>query len=178
VDGVDVLYRTNTFHIASLPLLLNLPRLMAPQHLASVTSLELLWEFRKPHLLNSETMKAIWNQVQASSPSTPPSSPHRTDFHAFCELIPRVFPNARHLYIALQANIAPPHTVAVEDRVPLVDRHILAPLEDMFRQIGPAPGKEFTVAIQGAGWYMFLEREAKLEPQNERMYPALSTKEF
>ena len=160
--------------MSSLPLLLNLPHLMAPQHLATITSLELLWHFDKPRLLNSETMNAIWNRVQAS-PSTPPSSPPRTDFHALCELIPQVFPNARHLYIALQANIAPPHPFADEDRIPLVDRYILGPLEDMLRQIGPAPGKIFTVAIQGAGWHLFMEPEAKLlePPRSERMYTGL-----
>ncbi|KAG7294181.1 hypothetical protein NEMBOFW57_004251 [Staphylotrichum longicolle] len=104
-------------------------------------------------------------------------------FHTLCELIPKVFPNVRHLYIALQANIAPPRIIAatIEDRLSLVDSHILGPLEDMFRQIGPGPGKEFTVSIQAAGWYMFLEREAKLETHSHGRYLPqhyLSSKDF
>lgn len=47
IEGVDILYRTNTFHISSLPLLLNLARLMPPRHLATITSVELLWDLLK-----------------------------------------------------------------------------------------------------------------------------------
>lgn len=40
---MDVLYRTNTIHIASAPLLHHLPDIMTPNVLSRITSLELVW---------------------------------------------------------------------------------------------------------------------------------------
>ncbi|CAG9936313.1 unnamed protein product [Clonostachys rosea f. rosea IK726] len=43
LEGMDVLYRTNTIHIASAPLLHYLPDIMTPNVLSHITSLELVW---------------------------------------------------------------------------------------------------------------------------------------
>ena len=43
VDGINILYGTNTFHMSSLELQVHLPRLVPASHLEMITSLELLW---------------------------------------------------------------------------------------------------------------------------------------
>ncbi|KAL7960164.1 hypothetical protein V8C34DRAFT_312894 [Trichoderma compactum] len=43
VEGIDVLYRTNTIHTSCQTLVLNLPRLLPPQRLPTITSLEIIY---------------------------------------------------------------------------------------------------------------------------------------
>ncbi|QYS95514.1 hypothetical protein H0G86_002805 [Trichoderma simmonsii] len=42
VEGIDVLYRTNTIHMSGQTLILNLPQLLPPQRLSAITSLEIV----------------------------------------------------------------------------------------------------------------------------------------
>ncbi|KAK4237795.1 hypothetical protein C8A03DRAFT_15678 [Achaetomium macrosporum] len=156
VDGIDILYRTNAFHISSLPLLLNLPRLMPPHHLAGITALELIWDlFDQPKTINSKIISAVYNRAQASpSLETPPS----TKFHDLCQTIPRIFPNARNVYVALQGDVTPPVMESRRDMMSLFEKAILGPVEDMFRAMGPAPHKEFSLALQSKAFYPLATR--------------------
>lgn len=43
VEGIDVLYSTNTIHMARNPMMLHLPQLLLPQRLASISSVEMRW---------------------------------------------------------------------------------------------------------------------------------------
>ncbi|KAK4041137.1 hypothetical protein C8A01DRAFT_15106 [Parachaetomium inaequale] len=178
LDGTAVLYGTNSFHISSLPLLLNLPRLLPPQHLAAITSLELLWTFTEPALLNDETMNAVWAHAQPEREAAPSSTDQQTDqptkFHRLCDLIPTTFPNLRRLYVALQAYIPPPSTFPSSDVITDVDRLVLAPVEDMFRRLGPTQDKEFALAIQRGGWQVFADRLRQRDPHRaERVFQVL-----
>ncbi|CAH0021164.1 unnamed protein product [Clonostachys rhizophaga] len=51
-EGVDVLYGTNTIHTASKQMLLHLDKLLLPQSLSKIRSVELVWYF-KPYAPNS-----------------------------------------------------------------------------------------------------------------------------
>lgn len=42
MEGIDVLYRTNTIHMSGQTLILNLPQLLPPQRLSAITSLEIV----------------------------------------------------------------------------------------------------------------------------------------
>ncbi|KAL6696878.1 hypothetical protein J3F84DRAFT_371513 [Trichoderma pleuroticola] len=42
VEGIDVLYRTNTIHMSGQTLILHLPQLLPPQRLSAITSLEIV----------------------------------------------------------------------------------------------------------------------------------------
>ncbi|KAH6635873.1 hypothetical protein F5144DRAFT_627994 [Chaetomium tenue] len=106
-EGTDILYRTNTFHFASLPLLLDLPRLIPPAHLAAITSAELLWTFVDPRVLADETMRQIWRDYIDSPSSFPDLSSPNNDFHRLAAQLPASLPNVRRLYIALQTHIPP-----------------------------------------------------------------------
>lgn len=44
-EGIDILYGTNTIHTSSKALVLGADRLLLPQRLLSIASLELLWDF-------------------------------------------------------------------------------------------------------------------------------------
>ncbi|OAA59922.1 hypothetical protein ISF_05933 [Cordyceps fumosorosea ARSEF 2679] len=45
LEGIDILYGTNTIHTASKALILDADRLLLPQRLAAITSLQVLWDF-------------------------------------------------------------------------------------------------------------------------------------
>lgn len=169
-EGIDILYRTNTFHISSLPLLLNLARLMPPHRLATVTRVELLWDVFDDR---RKTLKAIYKQAQeaqASPPSAPPQSQLSTKFHELCQMTPRIFPNARNVYVALQSPIEPFPWASGPDCIPLVERAILGPVEDMFRAMGPAPEKEFSLAIQLGGFLAVAVRRWREENLDPSVY--------
>lgn len=57
----------------------------------------------------------------------------------------------------------PPGSFASEDIVRDVERVVLGPVEDMFRVLGAGQqgtGKEFSLAIQQGGWWLFADRLA------------------
>ncbi len=154
-DGIDILYGTNTFHIASMSLLCNLPRRMSPNHLATITSLELLWTFNRKDC--EDNLSALWNQ------SREPCSGVQHRIHYLCRMVPLAFPNVRRLYIALQADILPPPTFHSDDSVLDVERIILRPIEDMFSLLGH--GKEFSIAIQRRVWEAFQDHLKEGDPR-------------
>lgn len=47
-EGIEALYATNTIHMTSIALMLNLSKLLLPQRLAMITSLEMVWDFKIP----------------------------------------------------------------------------------------------------------------------------------
>ncbi|KAK3303707.1 uncharacterized protein B0T15DRAFT_421172 [Chaetomium strumarium] len=153
IDGIDILYRTNAFHISSLPLLLDLPRLLPPHHLARIPALELIWDlFDHRKTINSKIMSAVYERAQAASGS--PLESTNTAFHDLCELIPRTFPDARNVYVALLADVSPPVMESRRDMMSLFERAVLGPVEDMFRAMGPAPEeKEFSLALQSKAFH-------------------------
>ncbi|KAL2263993.1 hypothetical protein VTK26DRAFT_3777 [Humicola hyalothermophila] len=168
MDGTQVLYSTNTFHMGDLILIRNLPDLMPSHHLAAMTSLELVWDFARDDQNNSNagvTMRSIWDAAAAAKPSSTstsaPSQPS-TAFHHLCRMVPSTFPNLRRLYIALQAFLVPPEDFPLadydDDLLGAVERVVLAPIEDLFRALGPARGKDFSLAIQHGGWRVFADR--------------------
>lgn len=89
VEGIDVLYSTNTFVVESQPLLDALLRqhenlhrcLLVPERLNMIRSLELKWNF---------VLFAIDTTVQERD---------RTTFETYMRLLPRAFPNQTRLYI-------------------------------------------------------------------------------
>ncbi|KXX83064.1 hypothetical protein MMYC01_200467 [Madurella mycetomatis] len=156
VEGMDVLYGTNTIHMASLPLLLHLPRLLSPQALGTITSVELIWNFLKPKSLVDKTMESVW--AMAAQPPSTSRPAQSTLFHDLCRIVPSTLPNLRRLHVALQSYIAPSGTMRSVDAV---ERVILGPVDDMFRQIGPGPEKEFSLAVQRGGWTVLAEHFAE-----------------
>ncbi|WYZ42218.1 hypothetical protein EsH8_V_001113 [Colletotrichum jinshuiense] len=167
-DGIGILYGTNTFHISSLELQLNLPRLLPRHHLESVTSLELLWKLNT--IDGSKTpakdhVKSLWD-----------SGPNRQDqsdspLHVLCATIPQTFPHVRSLYISFQSWLDPgiPRGGPDGDVISEVETIFLGPVEDMMRtclkrpEQGPGRGNmELNVAIQRGAWRVLLAKYQKL----------------
>lgn len=151
-----MLYGANTIHMASLPLLLGLPRLLSPQALGAITSVELIWNFLEPKSFADKIMESVW-AIAAQTPSTPPPA-QSTPFHELCRIIPLTLPNLRQLHVALQSYIAPPGAMRSVDAV---ERVILGPVDDMFRQIDPKPEKKLSLAVQRGGWWVLAEHFAE-----------------
>lgn len=101
----------------------------------------------------------------------PPQSQPSTKFHELHQITPRIFPNARNVYVALQAPIEP--SIWLEppvDCLPLFERAILGPVEDMFRAMGPAPEKEFSFAIPLGGVLALAWRRWRDEDMDPGLY--------
>jgi hypothetical protein len=140
--------------------------LIPPHRLATIPSVELLRDL----LDDRETIKTVYKHAKTSSPPSPvpphsqSDSPPSTKFHTLCQLTPEIFPTAREVYIALQARIEP--FIWAEqpaDCLPLLERAILSPVEDMFRAMGPAPEKEFGFGIQLGGFLALVRRHWRVE---------------
>ncbi|PTB66884.1 hypothetical protein BBK36DRAFT_1198760 [Trichoderma citrinoviride] len=126
IEGIDVLYATNTFHTASKEMILSLSSILLPQRLASITSVELLWDFAPFPSIHPEVVK-------------PPLS-DMASFRLFLDAVPATFPAARKLHISLQGRLYPTRTVNGLTRWDSsVDRtdEILRPVDDLVSRLGP-----------------------------------------
>ncbi|KAK4442792.1 hypothetical protein QBC34DRAFT_386897 [Podospora aff. communis PSN243] len=157
VEGIDVLYGTNTFHISSLDLQLSLPQLVPPDHLARITSLELLWKLND--INQARTVKAK-NHAMAlwQDPPRPVDSP----LHALRASVPETFPHLRRLYVSFQCHLDPPfgRSAVDGDIITEVETIFLGPVEDMVRILHhrAGPKVEINVAIQRGAWRVLLSK--------------------
>lgn len=85
-EGIDVLYTTNTIITITNRVILNVNRLVLPQRLASITSLELLWP-----LVEAEPRSDEWVLAK------------QQQFEDLLDTIPAVFPSLCKLYLSLPA---------------------------------------------------------------------------
>ena len=89
IEGIDVLYSTNRFHVAHAGLAICLPRLLPPRHVASINEVELLWNLSIPsvaHFLRNSDNK---DELRDS------------DRLAMLAHLPQSFPNLRYLYLSI-----------------------------------------------------------------------------
>ncbi|KAJ5124281.1 uncharacterized protein N7515_008106 [Penicillium bovifimosum] len=163
-DGMEILFTRNTFHLSGLELQLNLSQLLHPQRLASISSLVLIWDLKKPrqkyYSEKNNLVGVLWERAITASPD-PPSGADST-LHELCGMVPETFPNLRHLYISLQSHVAPPKPEIFEDPVGEVERVILSPIDKMVRAMGP--GRDVKIAMQLEGWQAIWRRRLKLYP--------------
>lgn len=124
IEGIDVLFRTNTIHIRNHVLLQNLPKMVLPQRLASITALELSYEFcadphTDPHTVhNSEHQKREWDQYDRFMSTVAP---------AFKSL------QKVYLYVAFMSNMRAEWTYNVDKDM----RYFLGPVDEMVRKLAP-----------------------------------------
>ncbi|KFY36953.1 hypothetical protein V494_04920 [Pseudogymnoascus sp. VKM F-4513 (FW-928)] len=150
-DGIDVLFTTNIFHITGHELIRHLPRMLLPQRLRGVRSLEMLWlsRFWQPNEPNFMfPLHDLW-----ADPTTTDS-----ELHALCQMVLESFPNVHQLSISLECIISPPEELG--EPIPIVERVVLGPIEDMLRVLGT--GREYKVYIQMVVWDGLLGRHMDL----------------
>ncbi|CAI6095850.1 unnamed protein product [Clonostachys chloroleuca] len=121
LEGIDVLYGTNTIHSASKQMLLHLDKLLLPQRLANIRSVELVWFF-KPY--------------RTHSPQGPLDD--LPTFYEFLAKIPATFPNVRSFYMALHGDITHMtdrngRRVYMDDAesIEITDREVMSPIDAM-----------------------------------------------
>ncbi|KFY21172.1 hypothetical protein V491_03102, partial [Pseudogymnoascus sp. VKM F-3775] len=149
-DGIDILFSTNTFHMDNFDLLQHLPRLILPQRLRSIKSLEISWTFR-PTVTDEKPMEVLWND-----PTTEDSV-----LHEMCRMIPELFPHVSQLDINFLYELRVRQEF--QDAISAlggIERVILGPIEDMIRVLGP--GREVCIAIQQSVFSDLHEKKQEL----------------
>ncbi|KAI1916209.1 hypothetical protein LOZ12_001148 [Ophidiomyces ophidiicola] len=127
VEAIDVLYSTNTIHMASNAMILNLPRLLLPQRLASITSIEMLWNL---------------HPFRESNVNDPLDSDPRA-FHCLLQAMPLLFPGLRKLFISFHGDVLPPGKGS-NARFEASESAILRPIDEM---VGRLNARECHVAV-------------------------------
>ncbi|OBT83116.1 hypothetical protein VE02_08071 [Pseudogymnoascus sp. 03VT05] len=149
-DGIDILFATNTFHLKSPDLLEHLQRMILPQRLRAVQSLEMCWLGKN----GKSQLKVLWDD-----PTTEDS-----ELHALCRMVPQAFPHVLHLDITILCDIRPTGddfpditwaTRGVRARTLklsalAMEHSIFGPIEIMIRTLGP--GREFSITIPMPAW--------------------------
>ncbi|KAJ4854990.1 uncharacterized protein T069G_10548 [Trichoderma breve] len=136
LEGIDVLYSTNTIHTASKEMILSLTSILLPQRLSSITSVELLWDFAPFPSIHPEVVK-------------PPLS-DMASFRAFLDAIPTTFPALRKVHISLQGHIYPTKTIngstSWDNNIDRVDE-ILHPVDYFVLGLEPDVRRSFSLGI-------------------------------
>ena len=134
-EGIDILYSTNTFFLESTALfdalfcpatLRATQRLLLPQRLASITSLELCWEL------------LLWGQIAhrrgnpwASDPLTPLfADKGRAQLAAYLRYLGEAFPNLQTLVLAFTDSLYHDAEVRPVWALDEIDRLLLRPIAD------------------------------------------------
>ncbi|KAH6995884.1 hypothetical protein BKA56DRAFT_472834 [Ilyonectria sp. MPI-CAGE-AT-0026] len=151
LEGIEVLYSTNTFNMASKEMVMNLPRLLIPQRLEAITSVEILWDW-EPFLRQDETAAFM------------PLSDKKS-FHAFLDFIPIAFPKIRSLYVSLQGKLhgyrTSQYPPPAEERFGILEETIMIPVDNMVRTLGTHV-QDISVAIPSTLYFHYRERAQSL----------------
>ncbi|KFY94706.1 hypothetical protein V500_03100 [Pseudogymnoascus sp. VKM F-4518 (FW-2643)] len=136
-EGIDVVFATNTIHMENYDLLRNLPRILLPQRLRVIESLEISWTFRSSvGIRNHKPLEVLWKEPTAKD----------SVLHEMCRIVPEQFPHLRRLDIHLLCDISEPYPRHIEDSGGL-ERVILGPIEDMIRVLGPGPEDQVCLGV-------------------------------
>lgn len=125
--------------------------MLLPQRLRSVQTLEMRW-LKKPRQANEANFMYALQDLWADPTTTD------SELHALCRVVPESFPNVRQLDIVLDCFVSPPEELG--EPIPIVERLVLGPIEDMLRVLGP--GREYKVYIQMDVWDGLLRRHRGL----------------
>lgn len=150
--------------MASTTLVLNLPKLLLPQRLASITAVEMLWHV---------------HPLRDALPNDPPDSDLKT-FYSLLDNLSSTFPGLRKLYVSLQGNSACKQWTGTYDDLHRSETIIMRPIDSMVKNMGPQL-QECIVALplplynprrfKARGDYV--ERGWRIPPNKERLWRQL-----
>jgi hypothetical protein len=168
VEGVEVLYRTNTLHIASHILIRGFQDIMAPQVVSSITSLELVWNPKSVHIEDGFTGLPESNDSRQSKirgPLFPSLKYLRISFAGLC---------SRHDDVDHAVKL--PRT---EDNRTNLSRQLhqytLPAIDKVLDRIAP-PSADVTLSCRNWAWYIEIDLllvesqgKEKTKPQRSEM---------
>jgi hypothetical protein len=158
-DGVDVLFSTNTFYISSIPLLLNMQRLMSPHGIDKLKSVQLA--LGGSRLLKDPLIHGLWGGTEDEQKACA--------LPKVCAAVPNLFSNVRCLELYVQSWLLPSRGVPVDERVSALRRDVLDPLEDMVRSLGA--GKQVVIAFPMEAWKALAQKHREREGDAFRWEP-------
>jgi hypothetical protein len=129
VEGIDVLYSTNTIFMRGVDMVQHLPQLLLPQRLSSISSVEAVWDLE-------------------TSGDSKPHNISKLDIFSFSSLLeplPLTFPHLKTLYISLEGEIQPPN-IDHKEFFEMKEWVIMQPVDDLVRKLGPHL-QECTIAL-------------------------------
>lgn len=149
MEGIGVLYRTNTIHLSGTALSLHIPQLLLPQRLSDISSLEIVWPLK---LHNERGSRAI-------------------SADDYIEPLPAIlskFPNLARLQLALKTD------QRVSDQVDF--QRLLEPLDALVRRFKPTLD-QFAVSLPRSMFAQLYEptRDRRLAELGVQRLPYLST---
>jgi hypothetical protein len=133
VEGIEILYTTNTFQMRSLPLIENLQRLLLRQHLDTITSVEL-------------AVKLPPDARYDFAGST--AAPTADRLRKLLESLPHALPHLVRLYLDLNFY---PNIVLPETTLSTTFGDILLPVDRLIPRLG-SQLQECSIAICGTLW--------------------------
>lgn len=123
MEGIEILYTTNRFHISGMALVQNLGQVLRPKHLAMITSVEMSWNL---------------GLVARPPPDRDLSSDRRfSGWYTFISLLSSLtddLPNLRYLHLSLLGEWFPPQ-MAPNDIVRRSETDLLQPLDEMVQKV-------------------------------------------
>ncbi|KAK9784263.1 hypothetical protein SCARD494_13047 [Seiridium cardinale] len=124
IEGVEVLYATNTIHIRSEALDMTMPDYIAVPHLSTITSFEFVFDQR-------------FLRLQDFGPVPLKQLEHLLD------VLPTELPRLKRLYIGFAANLAiwSPNTAINKERFQLYTERVLRPVDAMLVRFGKRLGE-------------------------------------
>ncbi|KAF3025917.1 hypothetical protein E8E14_014906 [Neopestalotiopsis sp. 37M] len=148
-EAIDLIYGTNTFHISSLRLWLQVPQLI-PWHLFNrITSLELTWYLdhdNKVEVPSTHDASTSCSKAQSSSLLAP------------LDILPTMFPRLRKLFVSFRGWCSSSDQRNGEI-MPEVEAIIEDPVESVLRAMIPGPGKEFHIGFDRISVWNALNRK-------------------
>ncbi|KAJ6445139.1 RES domain-containing protein [Purpureocillium lavendulum] len=130
IEGIEVLYSTNTIHTASKEVLCHIDRFLLPQRRLAITSVELLWEMDCPPLRDSPCGTLTFGQ--------------------FLDGVPVMFPRVESFHLTVQWRNPRPERWGMPNPTQAAFRTaeetIMQPVDGMVRRLG-AHVRDCSVAI-------------------------------
>lgn len=153
IEGFDILYSTNRFHISGMNLIQHFPRLLPTQGLSYIHSVEMRWDL---------------GQV-AQPPTTDQdisAEPRFGGWRMFLSLLdqlPKALPHLRYLHLTLRGDWFPPQ-MAVNDLVRHSEPAMLQPIDRMVRELYRTSGLISTRYIVAIPANVFQTRMSLISP--------------
>jgi hypothetical protein len=123
IEGIEVLYGTNAFHLRGAYFLWHLPSLLPPQHLAAIKKVELIWDMHP------------WDPPTPDK-DYPRASVSLEGYTAVIEALPKTLPNLRFLYLSLQGALQPPHVAVLDTKQVAIAEDLLLPIDRLVTRLG------------------------------------------